>query len=126
MVELAGGHWEGFYLMPFARLDIEFQLAVLLIAAMLVLVVHSKLRELAGRSVLRSLQRSEAPDRDRKATERAFGWNIKAWWSSLASASPRGWGPLQRRKLEKVLAEADDFVQSLNDQYASPSGTQDA
>ena len=121
-----GGHWEGFYLMPFARLEVEFQIAVLVVAAVLILALHGKLRELAGRSVLRRLQRSsDEPARDRKATERAFGWNVRAWWASLASTSPRGWGPLQRRKLEKVLAEADEFVQSLNDQYASPSGTSD-
>ena len=112
--------------MPFARLEVEFQIAVLVVAAALILALHSKLRELAGRSVLRRLQRSsDEPARDRKATERAFGWNVRAWWGSLASTSPRGWGPLQRRKLEKVLAEADEFVQSLNDQYASPSGSSD-
>ncbi|MFO7553293.1 MAG: hypothetical protein R6W80_17955, partial [Haliea sp.] len=83
-------------------------------------------RSRAGSSPLRCRPRSgDEPARDRKATERAFGWNVRAWWGSLASTSPRGWGPLQRRKLEKVLAEADDFVQSLNDQYASPSGTTD-
>ncbi|MEQ8801862.1 MAG: dynamin family protein [Haliea sp.] len=121
-----GGHWEGFQLTPFARLEVEFQIAMLVVAAVLILALHGKLRELAGRSVLRGLQRSsDEPARDRKATERAFGWNLRAWWGSLASTSPRGWGPLQRRKLEKVLAEADDFVQSLNDQYASPSGKSD-
>ncbi|WP_197911879.1 dynamin family protein [Kineobactrum salinum] len=117
-----GGHWQGFYLMPFARLELELQIAVAAIAAVFVLFLHGKLRQLAGHSVLRGLQHSDLPERDRTALQRAFTWNVKAWWSSLASAAPRGWGLFQRRKLENVLAEADDFVQSLNDQYASPSG----
>ena len=59
---------------------------------------------------------------DQDAIARAFDWNIKAWWYSLAAETPRGWNPRRKKQLDAVLADADLLVQSLNDRYATPSG----
>ena len=122
---LQGNYWDGFYLMPFANLEVPVQLGLLAGAGLLAWFLYSKLRGLAGRSVQRSLVRDESLGPDSQPIQKAFAWNLRAWWSSLASVTPRGWGRLRRHQLEKVLADSDRFVQSLNDQYASPSGDAD-
>jgi hypothetical protein len=86
------------------------------------MLLHLKIRALAGKSVLRGLQNDESLGADGPAIRRAFEWNLRAWWGSLTTASPRGWGPWRRRRLESVLSQADTFVQTLNDRYAKPSG----
>nr|WP_243760276.1 dynamin family protein [Aestuariicella hydrocarbonica] len=122
---LSRGLWNGFNLTPFVRLDIPTQIAVAVITAIVALFIHHKLRNLAGRTVLRKLERDKTLGRDREPILRAFKWNLRAWWSSLASSTPRGWGRWRKHKLEQVLAEADGFVQALNDSYARPSGKEE-
>lgn len=123
---VSGGHWDGFYLDPFVALSIPMQFGVVAAVALLALLLHAKLRSLAGRSVLRGLQHDDSLGRDGPALRRAFAWNLRAWWSSLARLSPRGWGPWRRRRLETVLAQADEFVQTLNDRHARPSGRENS
>lgn len=120
---IAGGHWDGFTLTPLATLDLPVQAGVVGGVFVLLWFIHGKLASLAGASVLRSLERDEELGRDRSALQRAFTWNTRAWWRSVAGTRPRGWGRMRQRQLDAVLAEADRFVQSLNDQYASPSGS---
>lgn len=119
---ISGGHWDGLYLTPFASLDVPVQVAVAAAVGLLAWFLHSRLRDLAGRSVLRALEKDESLERDRNPVINGFRWNLRAWWGSLASVRPRGWNRWRRRQLDKVLAEADGFVQALNDQYARPSG----
>jgi GTPase SAR1 family protein len=119
---ISGDHWDGFYLDPFVALSIPVQITVAVVVALLAWLLHSKLRALAGHSVLRKLERDKTLGRDREPLLKAFRYNLRAWWESLASTSPRGWGRWRRRQLETVIAEADGFVQALNDRYASPSG----
>ena len=119
---ISGGHWDGLYLDPFVALSIPVQIGVVALVVLASLALHAKIRELAGRSVLRALKRDDSLGRDGPALIRAFEWNLRAWWRSLASSSPRGWGPWRRRQLTKVLSQADAYVQTLNDRYARPSG----
>ncbi|MFK7831304.1 MAG: dynamin family protein [Congregibacter sp.] len=119
---ISGNHWDGFALAPFAALDGTMQIGVTALVAFLLWIAHSKMRSLAGASVLRNLERDESLGRDGPEIRRAFAWNTRAWWASIAGNNPRGWGRSRQRQLDAVLAEADNFVQSLNDQYASPSG----
>jgi GTPase SAR1 family protein len=123
---ISGEYWNGFDLEPFVALDVPLQITVVAIVALLALLLHSRIRALAGKSVLRSLQRDESLGQDGPALQRAFEWNLRAWWTSLATTSPRGWGQWQRRRLESVLAQADEFVQNLNDRHARPSGNEDS
>ncbi|MFV0276352.1 MAG: dynamin family protein, partial [Parahaliea sp.] len=119
---LSRGMWEGTYLMPFVNLPIPLQVTVVVVALLLALLLHSRLRLLAGRGVLRKLERDASQGVEQPSLARGFGWNLRAWWTSLLLLSPRGWGGWRRKQLDRVLADADGFVQALNDRYARPSG----
>lgn len=121
---ISGNHWDGLALTPFTVLEAPMQAGVAAAVILLLWFIHIKMRSLAGASVLRSLERDKSLGRDGPALRRALAWNTRAWWQSIAGSRPRGWGRLRQRQLNTVLAEADGFVQSLNDQYASPSGDQ--
>jgi GTPase SAR1 family protein len=116
------GHWNGFSFTPFVDLDVNYKAATVGIAGVIVWGIYMKLRNTAGQSILRKLQRDESLGDDREPLERAFRHNLKAWWHSVASGRPRNWSRRRRRQLADVLADADSFVQSLNDCYAAPSG----
>lgn len=120
---LRGGYWDGLAFTPVAGLDRITQ-TVLAVAALAVLVyVYQTLRRLTGRWVLHGLRRDTTLGDDREAVSNAFASNLQGWWRSLASTQPRGWSGRTRRQLDALLAEADGFVQKLNDRYASPSGS---
>jgi hypothetical protein len=114
--------WNGVIFKPLVELGPEMQVAVIAVVLVVVWLLHFKLRDLAGKSVLRKLKRDESLGADREPLVRAFTYNLKAWWHSVASPKPRGWGRSRKQQLDVVLAEADGFVQSLNNRFASPSG----
>jgi hypothetical protein len=82
--------------------------------------IHYLVRKLAVRSTLARLER--------EGGDELGGWVLNAVrhntgvWRSVLLTGPAGWGPLARRKVAKVLQDADRFVQALNDRYTSPSG----
>jgi hypothetical protein len=119
---IRAGHWEGLRFMPWVQLDVTYRAVTAGIAAIVVWIIYMKLRGLAGRSILRKLEKDESLGADRAPLLKAFQHNLNAWWHSLASARPRNWGRRKRKQLHAVLAEADSLVQSLNDSYAEPSG----
>ncbi len=119
----SAGHWDGVRYTPIADLDSVSRTVVGVAAAAVLIWLYFYLRRLAGRSVLRALGRDQSLGDDRDAVVRAFRFNLRAWWRSLATSSPRGWSRRQRRQVEAALAEADRFVQKLNDRHASPSGS---
>ena len=57
----------------------------------------------------------------RESLRKAFARNT-APWRSIFFTRPAGWGKRARRRLAAVLAEADRYVQSLNDRFTNPSG----
>ncbi len=79
------------------------------------------LRRWAGHWVLRQLRRQSDGDADALGT--AFAGNVRAWWHPLSTRRPRGWGRRSQRQVNRVLSDCDRFVQTLNDRYATPSGT---
>ena len=119
---IAAGYWEGFSFTPLTRLDPPYQATAIAAAGLLLLIIHLQLRALAGRRVLRRLERSDASSAEHRSVVKAFRHNLKAWWLPLAGDSPRGWNRRRKRQLNAVLADADTLVQSLNDRYATPSG----
>lgn len=122
---LSSGYWDGLSFTPVAGLDRITQ-TILAVAALVALVyLYQTLRRLAGRWVLRGLRRDTSLGEDREAVSNAFATNLQGWWRSLASTQPRGWSGRTRKQLDALLAEADGFVQKLNDRYASPSGGED-
>ncbi len=119
---ISGNHWDGFNLKPFVALDIPVQMTLVIIGLIIAWLIHLKLRSWAGHSVLRKLEKDKTLGRDKDSIIKAFKWNLRAWWESLTTTSPRGWNWLRRRNLQNVLGDADSYVQALNDHYAKPSG----
>jgi hypothetical protein len=54
---------------------------------------------------------------------RAFHYKTRGW-HSIFTTSPVGWGKLTRKRLHRVIAEANDYIQKLNDTFTDPSGKQ--
>ena len=119
---ITAGLWNGFVFTPFVNLDVTYQVAILVVLAIVLWFIYMKLRNIAGRGVLKKLEKDDSLGPDREPLARAFAHNMKAWWRSIASVRPRGWSGRRRKQLHAVMADADSFVQSLNDRYATPSG----
>jgi GTPase SAR1 family protein len=120
---LQAGYWESLRSLPAAALYQPKGLAIIAAGLIVTWFVFSRLRALAGRSVLRHLTRDDPLDADARRVADAFAWNLTTWrWNSLAPSRPRGWSRRRQRKLTAVLSDADKYVQLLNDKYAKPSG----
>jgi GTPase Era involved in 16S rRNA processing len=84
--------------------------------------IYLKLRDFAGYTVVRSLRKQAEPDPQLEKVARGMDWNLRAWWASPGARNPRGWSRRNQKRVAEVLAEADSYIQSLNDRYARPSG----
>jgi len=51
----------------------------------------------------------------------AFKENTKLW-SSIFTASIRGWNRATKKDISEVIDHSSMFVQKLNDQFTNPSG----
>ena len=78
-------------------------------------------RSWSARSVLRALRRSAEHPQVKERLAQAFRKNTR-FWHSLFRPQPVGWNWLARKRLQRVYADADHFIQLLNDRYADPSG----
>jgi hypothetical protein len=54
----------------------------------------------------------------------AFQKNTR-FWRSIFIKQPSGWGQRTKRQLTTVLAEANGYVQALNDKFTNPSGAEE-
>jgi hypothetical protein len=95
----------------------------LAVAAMLLVYLHFKIRKLAARKVTGAIHADFAPGLERDRLCRAFHYNTRGWHSIFAT-NPVGWGKITRRRLQRVIAEANDYIQKLNDTFTDPSGKQ--
>ena len=98
-------------------------LAVLVVALMAAGAgyLHYLVRRLSARLIARRIARNPDLDDVRAWAARAFDHNTRAW-RTVTTASPAGWGRSSRRRLAEVAADADRFVQRLNDRFTDPSG----
>ena len=87
--------------------------------------LHFLARKLSARFIARRIARNPELDGVREWTARAFVHNTKAWRTIMAP-SPAGWGRSARRLIAQVVADADGFVQRLNDRFTDPSGGEGA
>lgn len=101
--------------------DVVLGLVLLLVAAGLLVYLHFKVRRLAARGVLRQLEARLAPGPERDRMRAAFLHNIRPW-HSIFRTNPVGWGRYTRKRLHKVVSEANEYVQILNDRFTDPSG----
>ena len=89
--------------------------------------VHFSVRKVVARIVTARLRRKmeqagHLPDAVAHMAK-AFTHNTR-YWSPVIWAKPVGWNGSARRRLTQVLGQANGYVQSLNDQFTDPSGTQ--
>ncbi len=116
------GYWQGFSFQPpwLASLQ-ENKIAGLIalgIVALLAFLLHQLIRGKLAKGVARKLSQDD-PFGNVSA---AFLKNTR-WWRSLFRSKPVGWGNGVRKKLDAIRSDIDQFVQSLNDRYTSPSGS---
>ena len=131
---ITGGHWDGVTFTPLAELNTIGQVVVATVLIIFAIWLYLMLKRLAAYWVSRGFQRpaqQEGRGEGRSAGRgnglaKAFASNRSAWWRSLASSRPRGWNRRTQKQIDAVLAEADGFIQALNDSYANPSGAGDS
>jgi hypothetical protein len=91
--------------------------------AAVLLYLHFKIRKLAARKVTAIIKADFAPGVERERLCQAFHYNTRGWHSVFAT-NPVGWGKYTRKRLHRVIADANDYIQKLNDTFTDPSGKQ--
>ncbi len=84
--------------------------------------VHFTVRKLVARTIGKRLGSDIQHTYTRESLARAFAKNTGPF-HSLFTKKPVGWGQFVRRRIARVLSDADGYVQALNDQFTNPSGT---
>lgn len=79
--------------------------------------LHYWIRKLVARRIAKRLAERDAEG----SLAAAFRRNTR-WWRSLFHRVPVGWTRGAVRRVQQARADADRFVQQLNDRYAAPSG----
>ena len=87
--------------------------------------LHFLARKLSARFIARRIARNPELEDVRAWTARAFVHNTSAW-RTIMTPAPAGWGRSARRLIARVVADADGFVQRLNDRFTDPSGGEGA
>jgi GTPase SAR1 family protein len=119
------GYWQGLHFTPpwleggFSS-PLSWVLTALLIAALLG--IHFGVRALAARTLLHSIRKQARKAGLKGNPANAFLRSTKPWRSILRK-HPAGWGRKSRRQLREVLQSTDTYIQTLNDQFTNPSGT---
>ncbi len=91
------------------------------VAAGIVMYLHFSLRKQASRHVAREILREMPEGHERESILRAFSRNTRPW-RSLFRRNPVGWGRGAKKRIARVLADANTYVQELNDRFTDPSG----
>jgi hypothetical protein len=94
---------------------------VLLVAAGVYVYLHFKIRNIVGRRVTSRIERNFPPGLERERLCNAFVRNSRPW-HSIFTRKPVGWGNRNRKRLHQVIAEVNEYVQTLNDAFTDPSG----
>ena len=125
---VSAGYWTGF---RFSAPWFDFLVStpwLLVLAAVVVAgaggYLHYLVRKLSARIISRRIARDPELDDVRTWITRAFTHNTRAW-RTIITVSPTGWGRGARRRIAQVAADADRFVQRLNDHFTNPSGDAD-
>jgi len=82
------------------------------------------LRRYAARQVIAKLKKRMPDMRDKDFADNianAFSKNTR-FWRSIFTKRPTGWGQNTKRQIAAVLADANSYVQALNDKFTNPSG----
>ena len=122
---ISGGHWTGLsFQHPWWLTLRAHPLALGIVLAALAgaaLYAHFLVRRIAARTVRAGLRRRRELEGVVPWVLGAFDHNTVPWRWSL-SARPAGWGMPAKRKIARVLEDADRYVQALNSRFTDPSG----
>jgi len=83
--------------------------------------LHFRLRRIAAGRIVKRIAGNYAPGLERERMQQAFLLNTRPWHSTFRK-TPVGWHNRSRRHLQEVTAEANRYVQTLNDAFTDPSG----
>jgi GTPase SAR1 family protein len=122
---IKAGYWQGLSFAPPWLESITGNPTNLYLTALAVLIVllglHYLVRSLSAKSMIRGLKKRGAKLNIRGDLVNAFKRNTQPW-RSIFSDNPAGWGRSARKRLARVLEDADNYVQTLNDRFTNPSG----
>ena len=122
---VSAGYWSGFsFSAPWFDSIVSTSWLLALVAVLAAAgggYLHYLVRGVSARFVARRIARDPELADVRTWVARAFAHNTRGWRTILA-ASPVGWGRGARRRIARVAADADRFVQHLNDRFTDPSG----
>jgi hypothetical protein len=83
--------------------------------------LHFRIRRFAAARVVSQIGQLYAPGVERERLRQALAHNTGPW-HNLFRKSPVGWNNRCRKRLQQVIAEANQYVQTLNDTFTDPSG----
>ena len=113
------GWWQG------SSNNIAWTLIFSLLMAGVFVYLHFRVRKFAGRRIISRLEKQYERGLELERLRRAFLFNIRPW-HSIFKTRPVGWGNRNRKRLQRVIDEANRYVQTLNDAFTDPSGEQSA
>jgi hypothetical protein len=87
--------------------------------------LHFRLRAFAAGRVVRMIERERPAGMETERLKNAFLHNTRPWLS-IFLRQPVGWNRQNRNRLHRVIAEANRYVQVLNDRFTNPSGIPEA
>jgi hypothetical protein len=107
--------WEG------STIKLVLGLALISVVIGLFAYLHFRIRRFAANRVVSQVDKLYAPGLERERMHQAFMHNTRPW-HSLFRKSPVGWNNRCHKRLQQVIAEANQYVQTLNDTFTDPSG----
>ena len=120
------GYWQGFNFAPsWMQNGFNSPLPWVLLGLLVfvLLGVHFGVRKLAARTLVGGLRKQAAKAGLKGNPAGAFLHSTRPW-RSIFRKHPAGWGRKSRRQLRDVLQSTDTYIQTLNDQFTNPSGSE--
>jgi len=96
-------------------------LALLSVVMGLFAYLHFRMRKAAANRVLSRIKKHFSTGLEGGRLSQAFVHNTRPW-HSLFRKTPVGWNNRRRKHLQQVIAEANQYVQTLNNEFTDPSG----
>jgi hypothetical protein len=117
LISIWSGSWHGLSFEPvwLATVQSSKWLTGFCLAAVTSLVgyIHFSIRRVTANRIKKSLLGDDTQNERRFWLAQAFEKNSRAWRPFMFT-NPAGWSIFTRRRLQRILAEADRLVQSLN------------
>ncbi|MEW7975874.1 MAG: dynamin family protein [Candidatus Thiodiazotropha endolucinida] len=120
------GYWQGFkFAPPWLESGVNTPLPWVLTALLVIVlvVIHFAVRLIAARSLLKRLRKQVSSAGIKGNPVSAFLRSTKPW-RSIFRKNPAGWGRKSKRQLREVLQATDTYIQTLNDRFTNPSGSE--